>query len=122
MKLLSGLVARRAFRRKVASRVRRLVRDRGRDGFHEQVTRPEAGVPGRAGGDGGPNHYVLDAVVGGCPVHLSANMIPVYGHEVIASVEVDGELVYMVTQGGGVELMDDPVSWFHVIDEMEKKP
>lgn len=120
-KLLSGLVARATFRRSVTARVRRLVRKRGREGHFEKVSRPPGGVPPKyPDGRGGTDHFVLDASTGdGCPVRLSANMRPFYRSEVLASVEVDGELVYMRTKGGGVETMADSATWFRVIDEME---
>lgn len=122
MKLLSGLAARAAFRRRVTTRIRSLVRKRGRDGYFEKVLRPPGGVPHKySDGKGGPDHFVLDTKTDdGCTVRLSANMHPLWRSEVLASVELNGELVYMSTEGGGVELMKDPVSWFHVIDEMEK--
>lgn len=123
-KLLSGLAARAMFRRTVAGRIRRLVRMRGREGFHEMVLRPKGGVPAKYHDDrGGPDHMVLDVrTIDGHTVRLSANSSPFYRSEVVASVELDGELVYMRTKGGGVELMGDPASWFRVIDEMEGKP
>ncbi len=124
VKMLSGLAARTAFRRRVASRVRKLALSRGRDGDHEKVTRPANGVPHKwSDGRGGPDHKVLDiTLAAGRRARLSANSSPVYRSEVIASVELDGELVYMRTKGGGVELMADPASWFRVIDEIEGKP
>ncbi len=122
-KMLSGLVARVKFRRTVDARVRRLVTARGREGWYEKVSRPPGGVPPKyPDGKGGPDHMVLDAVsAGGHRVRLSANSNPFYKSEVVASVELDGNLVYMRTQGGGVEMMADPVSWFRAIDEMEGK-
>lgn len=84
-KLLSGLVARAAFRHGATARIGRLVRERGREGYFEKVSRTPRGVPRKyPDGKGGP-----------------------------------GELVYMRTKGGGVEMMKDPASWFRVIDEME---
>ena len=83
------------------------------------VIRPPGGIPGRFGDEGGPDHCVLDATLRGRPVRLAANMRPVYRGEVRASVEVDGRLVYMRT-GGGVELMENPASWYWAIDEMER--
>lgn len=122
-KLLSGLAARATFRRGVTARVRRLVRICGREGYHEKVSRPKGGVPAKYHDDkGGPDHMVLDALTGdGRPVRLSANSSPLYKSEVVASVELGGKLLYMRTHGGGVELMEDPASWFWVIDEMEGK-
>ena len=120
-KLLSGLAAKAMFRRKITPRIRRLVLECGNQAYHVKVLRPKNGVPAKYHDNkGGPDHMVLDTVTNdGCPVHLSANAYPVYRSEVVASVELDGELVYMKTKGGGVELMEDPVSWFWVIDEME---
>lgn len=120
-KLLSGLAARATFRRTVADRVRRMVRMRGRDGYHEMVLRPKGGVPAKYHDNkGGPDHMVLEVrTIDGHMVRLSANSRPFYKSEVVASVEMDDELVYMKTKGGGVEMMADPVLWFRVIDEME---
>ena len=121
-KLLSGLAARATFRRRVTARVRKLVRSRGQCGRSEMVIRPPNGLSGdHFSGRGGPDHRVLDATLRGQPVRLAANMRLVYKEEVAASVVVAGRLVYMRTHGGGVELIEDPTSWFWVIDEMERK-
>jgi len=124
VKMLSGLAAKTIFRRRVTARIRRLVRKQGRAGFWEKVSRPADGVPHKhPDGQGGPDHMVLDTnTVDGRLVRLSANSSPFYKSEVVASIEIDGELVYMRTKGGGVEMMVNPLSWFQVIDEMEGKP
>ena len=55
-KLLSGLVARATFCRRVTARVRRLVQMRGSEGFREMVLRPKGGVPAKPHGVGGPDN------------------------------------------------------------------
>lgn len=119
LRLLSGLFARRTFNSKVTAQVRKLVLKHGRDGAHEKAIRPKGGLRSRySDGHGGPDHRILDDIVDKHQVRLSANAVPFYQEEVVASVEFDGELVFMKTHGGGVELMVDPTSWYQVIDEM----